>query len=200
VANSWFTAYGLPQTRGVLSSAEIRREFSRIEAAFAKMPEPAAGVVRGFDSPYIQSPTVENGAWLGGTLGSEALPAQAWTSRAYVGLGVGGLVSDVLLNSDKAGAFFRIASTDRIGFGKKIDGTTPKVSFFMDEKASLVMGDATAEAATTTTTGFFYLPTVNGAPTGSATAYTGAVPAVVDRANNRLYIRVATTWRYVALT
>jgi len=62
------------------------------------------------------------------------------------------------------------------------------------------MGDATTEAATTTTTGFFYLPTVNGAPTGVPAAYTGAVAALFDRSTNRIYVRNGATWRYVALT
>lgn len=200
MANNWFTALGVPQTRAYLSSSEIRNEFNRISAAFDRMPVPAGGTTPGFSAALLDSPRVENGLWLGGSVGSEVSPTPTWSNFAYIGAGPGSLVGTVLSSADRTGAFFRVNGTDRIAFGKRVDNTTPTISFFMDEKAGLVMGDATNEKATTTTTGFLYLPTVNGAPTGAATAYTGAVAAVVDRANNRLYIRTGGVWRYVALT
>jgi hypothetical protein len=64
---------------------------------------------------------------------------------------------------------------------------------------NIVLGSLSA-LATNATDGFAYLPTCAGAPTGSATSYTGKVPFVVDTTNNRLYIRVGTTWRYATLT
>lgn len=205
MANNWFTAYGLPQTRGGLSSAEIRTEFARISAAFDRMPAPAGGSVAGFSQAYLDAPTADSGLWRGGAVGTGASPTVLWASSAYAGGGAGGLVSTVLSDTNVPSgnepiAVFRMASTTRTAFAKRVGGTTPRVSFFMDDQASLVMGDATTESATTATTGFFYLPTVNGAPTGVPTAYTGAVAAVVDRANNRLYIRNGASWRYVALT
>lgn len=45
----------------------------------------------------------------------------------------------------------------------------------------------TAELSTTATTGFLYIPTCNGTPTGIPTSFTGTVPIVLDTANNKLY-------------
>lgn len=65
----------------------------------------------------------------------------------------------------------------------------------------VVVGMSTVQLGTTATTGFFYLPTCNGAPTGIAqTLGTGVVPMVVDTANSRLYIRIGSTWKYASLT
>jgi len=65
----------------------------------------------------------------------------------------------------------------------------------------VVVGIATTSLGTTATTGFFHLPTCNGAPTGVAqTVGAGVVPMVVDVTNNRLYVRIAGTWRYASLT
>jgi len=202
VANNWFTAYGLPQTRSTLSSSEVRGEFNRISAAFDRMPEPTSGSSpKGFLGAYLESSTFQNGAWLGGVIGTVGTPvSDVMAGRFRFGFGTGYTVSDAQSGAARDASIFRVATTDRIAFGKNIDNVTPKVSFFMDEKASLVMGDATTEAATTTTTGFFYLPTVNGAPTGVPAAYTGAVAALFDRSTNRIYVRNGATWRYVALT
>lgn len=47
---------------------------------------------------------------------------------------------------------------------------------------------ATAALATNATTGFVYIPTCAGTPTGVPTAFTGAVAMVFDTTNNRLYV------------
>jgi hypothetical protein len=85
----------------------------------------------------------------------------------------------VLLTADNGGSssnFFQITSTGNV-----------------------ILGSQSA-LATSATNGFAYLPTCAGAPTGAATSYTGKVPFVVDTTNNRLYIRVGSTWRYATLT
>lgn len=59
----------------------------------------------------------------------------------------------------------------------------------------------TEALATNATAGFVFLPSCAGAPTGTpATTTAGMLPAIVDSTNNRLYIRVGSTWRYVTLT
>lgn len=59
----------------------------------------------------------------------------------------------------------------------------------------------TAAVATTATDGFLWITSCAGAPTGTPTApYTNAAAMVVDTANNRLYVRVGSTWRYATLT
>jgi len=80
------------------------------------------------------------------------------------------------------------------------DITRNAICFFADKLGNVVAGASGADLGTTATDGFFYLPTVNGTPTGTPTAYTGAAPAVVDRSTNKLYVRVGGTWKSVTLT
>jgi hypothetical protein len=50
--------------------------------------------------------------------------------------------------------------------------------------------------ATNATTGFFYVPTCAGTPTGTpANTPTGFVPLVVDSTNNKLYFYSGGAWR-----
>lgn len=59
----------------------------------------------------------------------------------------------------------------------------------------------TAAVATTATTGFLWIGSCAGAPTGAPTApYSNAAAMVADTTNNRLYVRVGATWRFAALT
>ena len=55
--------------------------------------------------------------------------------------------------------------------------------------------------ATTATTGFPYIPTVAGAPTGTPTAETGYAPIVFDTTNIKLWVYdpVASAWKGVVL-
>jgi len=59
----------------------------------------------------------------------------------------------------------------------------------------------TAALNTTATAGFMWIPSCAGAPTGAPTApYTNAAALVVDTTNERLYVRVGSTWKYATLT
>ena len=59
----------------------------------------------------------------------------------------------------------------------------------------------TAAVATTATAGFLWITSCAGIPTGAPTApYTNAAAMVCDTTNNRLYVRVGSTWRYATLT
>jgi len=58
-----------------------------------------------------------------------------------------------------------------------------------------------AALATTATNGFIYIPYCAGAPTGSATTYTGRDAMVVDDTNFKIYVRFSNnTWKSVTLT
>ena len=52
-----------------------------------------------------------------------------------------------------------------------------------------------SEIATDATTGFIYVPTCAGTPTGIPTAYVGRSPIVVDSTNNKLYFYSGGEWR-----
>jgi len=61
--------------------------------------------------------------------------------------------------------------------------------------------NATGAALTTTaTSGFTYIPTCAGAPTGVPTLHTGTVPLVLDTTNFRLYYYRAGAWHYIGET
>lgn len=61
----------------------------------------------------------------------------------------------------------------------------------------LVLGDNAADLATTSTVGFFHIRSMNGAPTGIPTTYSGAVPLVLDRADGKLYAYYGGSWKSV---
>jgi hypothetical protein len=60
-------------------------------------------------------------------------------------------------------------------------GTAPNVF-----AGSTVVG--TAALATTATSGFLYVPTCAGTPTGTPAGFTGTVPIVFDTTNNKIYV------------
>jgi len=67
-----------------------------------------------------------------------------------------------------------------------------------DTSGNVIQG--TAAVATTATAGFLWITSCAGVPTGAPTApYTNAAAMVCDTTNNRLYVRVAGTWRYATL-
>lgn len=86
--------------------------------------------------------------------------------------------------------------------GSTANSMTKRLS--VDKPGNVIVGSTAGSLATTATDGFLYIPSMAGVPTGSATAYTGTVAMVVDTSSGagagRLYIRVGSTWRYVALT
>ena len=57
------------------------------------------------------------------------------------------------------------------------------------------LGAGGAALATTATTGFMYVPTCAGVPTGVPTAITGYAAIVVDSTDNRLYFYSSGAWR-----
>lgn len=79
------------------------------------------------------------------------------------------------------------------------DNTAGVTRMALDASGNFIVG--TAALATTATAGFPWIPSCAGAPTGAPTApYSNAAAMVVDTTNNRLYVRVGSTWRYATLT
>lgn len=58
----------------------------------------------------------------------------------------------------------------------------------------VVLNGSGSALATNATSGFTYIPTCAGAPTGTPTLYTGTVPLVYDSTDNRLYIYTGGAW------
>lgn len=77
--------------------------------------------------------------------------------------------------------------------------TSATLRFTIDPSGNVIVG--TAALATTDTAGFLWIPSCAGTPTGSPTApYSNAGALIVDTTNNRLYVRVGSTWKYATLT
>lgn len=195
MSNSWFNATGNPITRAFGLSSLVRNEFASIAAAFDRLPDPIAAGTKGFANGTFNSPTINTPNIQGGTVGSAASPVIGIASRIMLGVGTGFAAGALPQESGTLGAFFRMATTNRVGYARSDASGTPKVSFFFDEFRSLVMGNAADESATNTTEALLYIPTVNGTPTGAPAAYTGAVPIVYDRSANKLWVRSGGTWR-----
>jgi hypothetical protein len=70
------------------------------------------------------------------------------------------------------------------------------VDFWLSGGGNFVIGDATR--ATNATSGFLYLPTMNGTPTGVPTAWTGTVAFIYDTSGNKLWVYNG-AWRSVTL-
>lgn len=86
--------------------------------------------------------------------------------------------------------------TGSMNFYTANSGGTLVQAFRIDSSSNVVLG--TAALATTATSGFLYIPTCAGAPTGVPTANTGRVPIIFDTTNNKLCIYNG-AWKTVAL-
>lgn len=65
-------------------------------------------------------------------------------------------------------------------------------------RGSFVLGSAAL--ATTATSGFLYLPSCAGVPSGVPTTYTGTVPVVVDTTNSKLMVYIGGAWKGITLS
>jgi hypothetical protein len=76
-------------------------------------------------------------------------------------------------------------------FSLVIAGQT--VAFFSQTGGrSIVLGNS---IATNASSGFLYVPTCAGTPTGAPESYTGRAPIVIDTTNNKLYFYSGGAWR-----
>jgi hypothetical protein len=77
--------------------------------------------------------------------------------------------------------------------------TSGGVAMSIDTGINVIQG--VSALSTTATAGFLWITSCAGIPTGAPTApYTNAAAMVCDTTNNRLYVRVGSTWRYTTLT
>ena len=90
------------------------------------------------------------------------------------------------------------------GFYSNIASASGRWNFYAAGTAkNLFAGDTTigtAALSTSATEGFLWIPSCAGTPSGAPTApYTNAAALVADTTNNRLYVRVGSTWKYATL-
>jgi len=67
--------------------------------------------------------------------------------------------------------------------------------FSIKSNGSVVLNASGSALATNATTGFTYVPTCAGTPSGTPTAYTGTLPIVIDSTNHKLYFYSGGSWR-----
>jgi hypothetical protein len=108
-------------------------------------------------------------------------------SGAYAGIA---FFNTSVGTSSADGSQFYINNTDFWAVNKEAGNyylsVNGSVRLTIDSNGNIVPG--TGALATNATTGFTYLETCAGAPTGVPTAFTGRVATIYDTTNNRLYI------------
>ena len=91
------------------------------------------------------------------------------------------------------------AVTNEYGVHSNLAAASGKYNFYAAGTApnlfagSTVVG--TAALATNATSGFLYVPSCAGVPTGTPATFTGTVPIVVDTTNHKLYFYSGGSWR-----
>ena len=114
--------------------------------------------------------------------------------RAVYTGGGGGAASAVDLRAGDGYTYLLTETNSPLLFG-----TNAAERLRIDASGNVVQN--TAAVATNATAGFLWITSCAGAPTGAPTApYTNAAALVCDTTNNRLYVRVGSTWRYATLT
>lgn len=181
---SYYTAPGTPKIRGRLSSEEIRDQWAALESAFSQLPLPLGG-----DTGFTGG-RWENGAIVGATITGSMVGTQIAPS-------VGHFTGLYLVGSDTpstvVGTRAWVANT--LGDWKLLKESTTQL--LIDTNGNLVVGDGATERSTSSSTGLFFLPTVNGTPTGTPTAYSAAAAMVYDRAANKIGVFNG-TWKFTA--
>jgi hypothetical protein len=97
-----------------------------------------------------------------------------------IGLGPGSSTRDVFLRRSAANTFM-------------IDSNKSGGAADLIVTRNLVVN--TGALATNATTGFLYVPTCPGTPTGTPTAFSGRAPIVINSTNNKLYFYSGGAWR-----
>lgn len=111
--------------------------------------------------------------------------------------------------ADNYAAFIRGANSSSHSFGLLLTSTTAESDipfaieadtsaryFFVTGTGNVVVGSAAI--ATNATTGFLYMPSCAGTPTGTPVTYTGRTPMVYDTTNNKFYVYNG-AWKSVTL-
>jgi hypothetical protein len=185
---SYYTAPGTPGLRDPLSSEAIRDEFTSLQQAFSLLPNPIGGGVQGFNG----------GVWTNGTLQAAVLQACRLGLNTAPSFGSVSYLTFAPINQPTLGAGNRAWTRKSNGDLAVQDDSS--ILFMVDNAGNVVVGNGTTALATTATSGFLYVRSGAGAPTGVPTVYSGAVPLYADTTNNRLYCYMGGAWRLAALT
>lgn len=149
-------------------------------------------------------------AFTGLEIGSNIVSGSASVEES-MGVHVGNVGGDqitdgygIYIDSQQPSASDAYAIFYENGFSVDTDGNTNvnnliTSAFSTKDNGNVVIG--TAVIATNSTSGFPWIPSMAGTPSGTPTApYTGAAAMVVDTSANKLWIRVGTTWKFASLS
>ncbi len=128
--------------------------------------------------------------------------ARSGTSSASFKLRTASWANFQILASGTSPGDVTIGSLD--GVAMRFGTNGPIIALAIDASQNVIAGPGAkatpAELATNATGGFFYIPTMNGSPSGTPAALpTGAAPMVVDRTGNKLWLYVGGAWKGVAI-
>jgi len=185
MSNSYFTAPGDPTFRGRYASEQIRDGWAALEAAFDMLPPPLSGGQAGFVGGRWEDGEIAAATITGSTVGSLVSPCEVVASELYMA------PSDTTSVGDGNRAWVMNASGDL----RLLKNATAHM--VVDTNGNVIVGDGANEKATNAGTGFLFVPTMNGIPTGTPTAYTAAAPMVYDRANNKIGVYNG-SWKFTA--
>lgn len=190
MSNTFYNVTGKPTAFAAGRSFDIRTEFGAIQAAFDLLPNALGAGQKGFNggtwaSPTLTSPTITGSG------------AATFTTATLTGL----KFDDNPSNVAAAASTFSVFHSSADNALEFCYGTSARI-LNLDIAGNVYLGDGTNALGTTATDGFFYLPRCAGVPTGAATGVGSGCAAVVDTSSGsgRLYIRIGSTWSYVALT
>lgn len=181
-----------------------------VNGAFEITPSTAAGGTT-FSVPVV---TITDTAF---TLASGINLAMSGASTATFGTGLTTIGGSVTINggssptgtatvvirqvADSSVGGLRLENTDNSGAFRIWKGAGAAATTITDQGVdtisfaggTVIVGNAAI--ATTATSGFLYIPTCAGTPTGTPTTYTGRAPLVIDSTNNKLYFYSGGAWR-----
>lgn len=190
MSNEYFDSNDYPQARKKVLSSDVRSILNRIEKGFEKLPTPNTGGTRGFKNGYFFTPTMLGANIRGGDVGSSSEPVDVVANFfSLVESSGANEVSMSLYNRGTQGSpIYRwdFVTKNIVRMGITNDG-------------DVFVGNGTADLIAAADIGFFHVPAIAAAPSGTPTAVAGSVPIVYNRATNQLAAYNG-SWRSVSLS
>lgn len=188
MSNGYFNSSAIPGFRDTLTSEVIRDQFGALAAAFDLLPPPAGGGSLGFNGGTWIDGLLQACTLVGCNLGASTSPSRGYVS--YLGFP---RTTTVTLGAGNRGLTRTVAGDLQVQ-----DNAT--AIFMWDNAGNTVVGDGATELPTSAAAKFLYIPTVNGAPSGSPTVKTGSVPIVFDRDNEEICVYTGGAWKSVGVS
>ena len=190
MTNQYFDSNDYPQSRQRISSSEVRDILNRVEKAFDQLPQPNEGGTQGFKDGFFFTPTLLGATLRGGDVGSTTEPVD--------------VVASVLSWVESSGvnevqSFFSNRGTQGAPIFRWDFITQNVVRMGILNDGDVFVGNGTADLVAAAANGFFHVPGIAAAPSGTPPTITGSVPIAYNRATNQL-VAYNGSWRAVTLS